>query len=697
MCPDPSKSVSNRFKYARIPKGYQNMDMKRIKPLSILLICLLTIQPVFADARDNVRKAGAEYAKPLEVIMVDGPMYANGHAYYVADYVNPDSIVAASLVYDTSSRNYVSDEETIRKVLATKDLKKLTTADPLFFALGDPSNLLFASKYETENVRNFAFFSSITPEERNILEIFLQDYEKVMEDVANVSTITQDILYWDNSLEIHYFNSPPSVEMELKEGFSGGRFSYEDFEKLVSSYDSLYNDYLKLSTDLAAFAGGLPEYQPGAIIREKWEVQITKEGILEEIELIEENGAQMRIDIDLRKDILSHPYTPQISEAAKRLGVNPNSSSKGVLSSITNVLIKFKTIIFGIFGIGALILFHRDRKPPEKGLQHILLAGTVLLSLIALPISYGDSLVKIPTMGELISQKVGINETVPYNNLAIGIDDNVVEELILGFRLMFKGETVEVRGPFNYYDKPYYFFDIKRENVSTGHGFLVDAEKYRLVGDQRKAYQLLKTLLFSDLLKDKPLYTGENPDLIEKVAKETLESPLDFFLTNLSVNVREGVALEKELIENPDFKILLNLTEHYVEAFVLIQNINQLIPLKDSEKLTGGLSKKLYLFDAYSRATRGLSSQEYLQGRIAQYRGRTLNRLPLISSLSIMGLKPSKAQVAHDLTSDLIYDNVYIWRKGTITNPAIFARLAFREGTFTVPKSTENLSISSSD
>jgi hypothetical protein len=62
-----------------------------------------------------------------------------------------------------------------------------------------------------------------------------------------------------------------------------------------------------------------------------------------------------------------------------------------------------------------------------------------------------------------------------------------------------------------------------------------------------------------------------------------------------------------------------------------------------------------------------------------------------------MGLKPSKAQVAHDLTSDLIYDNVYIWRKGTITNPAIFARLAFREGTFTVPKSTENLSISSSD
>jgi hypothetical protein len=35
----------------------------------------------------------------------------------------------------------------------------------------------------------------------------------------------------------------------------------------------------------------------------------------------------------------------------------------------------------------------------------------------------------------------------------------------------------------------------------------------------------------------------------------------------------------------------------------------------------------------------------------------------------------------------MVYDNVYLWQRGNINNPAIFARLAFREGTFTQPRS----------
>ena len=653
----------------------------------VLLLCMFLAQPAFADAHGAAREKGLQYAKPLEVVMVDGPFYVAGDSYYVAEYVKPDSSTAASLVFDESSSTFTSNPETIRKVLATKDLKKLTVADPLFFALGDPSLLVWASKYETQNVRNFAGFSSITTEERNILEVFLKDYEDVMNRVANASFLTQNILYPDDAIEINLIVSPPSIEVELRKDFSGGHFSYEGFEALLSSYDALYHDYLRLSSDLAAFAGGLPEYQPGAIIREKWDVQITKEGILAEILLIEENGAQIKSDIDLRRDVLSYPFEMQVKEAQKRHGMNPTPPPSGVASVITGLFARIKNLVLGLFGLGGFILIARRRGPPGKGLLHIVLIGILLAGLLTPIVSYSVSEEPIPTMEELISKKVGAGDAIPYTNLAKGLNDSVVEELLGGFRLVFKGETAEVRGPYSYYKKPYYFFDLKKDGASTGNGFLVDAESFRLVGDQRQAYQLLKTLLFAELLKKKPLYVDIDAGVIERHAKETLESPLDLFLANLSVNIKEGAALEQELVKNPDFELLLNLTGHYVEAFILMQNINQLTGERESLRLTEGFSKKLFTLDSYSRATRGLSSQEYLQGRTAQYRGRTLNRLPLIEGLSLMGLRPSKAQVAHDLTSDLIYDNVYLWRKGTINNPNLFARLSFREGTFTMPES----------
>ncbi len=641
---------------------------------------------MLAGPRDNVREKATAYSKPLEVVMVDGPLYLNSRRYYVAEFVKPDSMVAASLVYDDQTGSFTSDPETIRKVLAAKDLKKLTVADPLFFASGDPSKIILASKYETQNVRNFASFSSITPEERNILEIFLNDYEDVMENVANTSAITQRILYPNQALLINYVLSPPSMEIRLnKQG--GEHFSYELFEELVASYQSLYQEYRKLSADLSAFAGELPEYPPGAVIREKWEIQMTRESILEEVGLIEENGNQIKKDIELRQDILQYPFTAQIDEAQKRLGVTPHPRT-GFASIFARILSSIKGFFAIFLGIGAfLILFGRDKRPGQ-GLLPLLLAVTILLGLISSPLTIGAQTVAIPTMQDIISQKIEIGERIQYRNLAEGLEDAVVEDLLNGFRLVLKGETVEVSGPYLYYQKPYYFFDIQKDGASTGYGFLVDAESLRLVGDQRQAYQLLKTLLFSKLLVESPLYIGENPDLVERKSRETLESPLDLFLTNLSANMRRGAELEKKIIESPDFETLLELTERYVEAFILIQNINQLVSEKDAEILTGGFSRKLYLLDAYSRATRGLSSQEFLQGRSAQYRGRTLNRLPLIEELSFMGMNPSKAQVAHDLASDLIYDNTYIWRKGRVANPALFARLSFKEGTFTLPEST---------
>jgi len=646
------------------------------------MLTLILLQPVSAGSRETVRQAGLAYAKPLETIMVDGPFYVENRTYYVADYVKPDSTIAASLVYDEAKAGFVGDSEVIRKVLATKDLKKLTIADPLFFALGNPEQLVQASRFEIQNVRNFASYSSITDEERRILEVFLADYEDVMGDVAEVSRVTQGILYPGGALEITYLANPAALQITLDPGFRGGRFSYEGFQKLVEAYEKVEHDYKRLSADLAAFAGGLPEYPAGAVIREKWEVQVTKESILEEVRLIDENGQRIRDDVKLRRDILEHPYEVQITVARERLGYR--AGGRGFLTAVASAVKRLARLLLGLFGLAVALLALR-RRGPGRGAMLLLLAMLLLT-----PLTLASSYDEVPSMSELISQKIGANETIPYVNHAKLLNDTVVEELLKGFRLLLKGESVEVRGPYLYYGKPYYFFDIKRDGVSTGNGFLLDAERYRLVGDQRQVYQLLKTLLFSELLKTAPLYASAEPKAVQQHAIETLQSPLDIFLTNLSVNMEEGRRLEERLTEEPDFELLLNLTSHYVTAYVLLQNIRQLVPEEEAERLTAGFSREVYLLDAYSRAARGLSAQEFLQGRAAQYRGRTLNRLPLIQSLSAMGLRPSKAQVAHDLTSDLIHDNPYLWRLGSIENPNLFARLAYREGTYTVPKSIAN-------
>ncbi len=665
--------------------------MKIKPPIVVLLVCLFAVQPTLADVRDTARAEGLLYAKPLEVIMVDGPMFADGNAFYVVDYVAPDSKVAASLVYDASSSTFISDVETMRKVLATKDLKRLTVADPLFYGVGDPTEIIRASKYETQSVRNFASFSSITPDEWILLDMFLKDYEEVMADVANVSILTHNILYPEQALDLVYLTSPPAIDVRIKGGFEGGQFSYAGFEVLLTAYEDLYRDYGKLSSDLIAFAGGLEEYPPGTVIREKWDFQLTKEAILEEVRLIDENGDLIKNDIELRKRIINYPYEEQIKEVQKRLGINPPPPSRDIISVIIRTLMRIKALVFGLFGIGALFLYSKKMNIP-----YLFVIAAVVVSIISPSVSYSTTSDGIPTMNELISKKVASDETISYINFASNLSNSTVEKLLYGFPLVLKGESVEVKGPYSHFGKPYYFFDIKHDGISTGNGFLVDAEKNRLVGDQRQAFQLLKTLVFADFLKRKPLYKSVDAEFIREQATVTLQSPHDLFLANLSINVKEGSVLEDELIENPDFEILQNLTWHYIEAFILIQNIKQLVPEDEARELTGGFSDKLYSLDAYSRATKGLSSEEYLIGRIAQYRGRTLNRLPLMRQLAMMGLRPSKAQIAHDLTSDLIYDNIYLWRRGKISNPNIFARLAFREGTYTLPKSAGNLTINSS-
>ncbi len=665
-----------------MPTDKYHKSSIRPKIITVLLVFSMLLPPVMsADSRDVVRQAGFQYAKPLEAVMVDGPFYVEGMPYYVADYIAPDTNIAASLVFDPSGSSFITDRATIRKTLATKDLKRLTIIDPLFYGYGDPDNIVRASKYETQSVRNFAGFSSITTEERNILEIFLNDYENVMADVSNISFLTQKMLYPQSSLEIDYVVSPPAINISLTAEFDGGVFSYEGFEALISSYNTLYRNYLKLASDLAAFGGGLPEYQPGAIIREKWDVQMTKESIIQEILLVEENGVEIEKDIGLREQILKHGYDSEIEKVDERLGRERRHKNVflGVLARIKNLFMLF---------LGITLISMMLKK--EKSL-YILLIALVTSGIILPHATYSISNEKIPSLSELVSGKVDLDENIPYTNHAINLTDRDVEEILKGFRLILKGESVDVRGPYRHYGAPYYFVDIQKNLTSTGNGFLVDADNLRLVGDQRQAFQLIKTLLIAGLVRDAPLYQDVSQDIISARATETLESPLDLFLTNLSTNVREGSELEKQLIEEPDYEILLKLAMHYVEAYFLLHSLESLVSEDHAMNLTDGFSKNRFLLDGYARASIGLTTEDYLIGRLSQYRGRTLNRIPLIMQLSAMGLRPSKAQVAHDLTSDLIHDNIYLWRKDKVTDPVLFARLAYREGIATTPKSAEGL------
>gem|GEM_PF-2309924 len=599
-----------------------------------------------------------KYLKPGEVLMIDGPFYAGGKEYYAVDFLTRAEI-KASLIYDATSRSFVDENEVMRKVFAARDLKRLTIFEPLFYAVGDGEKLIVASAYETQNVKNFASFASLTKEEKDALNLYLADYEELMRDVASVSKKTSEMLYPENDVQIIYADSPPSLDIEIK-NYTKGRFSYEGFEALIKEYDELHKDYRKLVQDLRFFTGELEDYPPGTTIREKWGIKATKESILSGVDLVDANGDIIREEIDVRKNILNWSYQKEIDEARKRLGKKESSGIiSSVLSSFKNILRRITSLFGSVF---AMI--------PSVYSQEAI--GTA----------------NVPTMNELIDKKITDASKVKYKIEAEGIDEMTVRAIIYGYPLLLEGESVAVKGPYYYYGEPNYMIYILKDDVPTGYGFLVNAADYTLVGSQRKAFQVVKTLMIVEVIKNKPIYSKISDEEIEAIKKNSQEAPipLDSFLLNLSLNMAEGKKLEAELISKPDFSTLLSLTRKYREAFAILSNIERLIPDREIKNLTRGFYDSLPALDAYFRAIQGLSADEFMRGRMGQYRTRTLNRMPLIETMVAMGLKPSKAQITNDLTSDLIYDNVYLYRLGAPRDPAIFARLAYKEGIFVLPE-----------
>ncbi len=637
--------------------------------LAVLGALIVYCPSVFASDVDTLREAGANYIQG-EVMMIDGPLYVNDQPYYVIDYMLLGE-VGASLVYDSASKQFVTDNEIMRKVFATRDLKSLIVWDPLFYAMGDYTKIPLAAKYETQNVRNFAGFASLTEEERAQLNTFLEDYEKLAQDIAECSRLTNSMLYPEDVYLFEYSRSPPNIVVEIYESSASGHFSYEGFEQLLDTYDEIYSDYLQLGLDLNALAGGLEEYPPGTTIREKWEVVLTKEGILKEIELVGENGQVLDNEIAVREDILLWPYDARIDTARERLGIKEEEGVKKVYGLMLILLI---SLIF-------LFLLRFRRKLHGMSI-FIFLASMILVGTAASSSSF-----IVPNYEELISQKIMNVSQVQIEISAEGIDEETARDILEGFPLLLEGEGIIVRGPYYYDGQPNYIMDIVRDGEPTGHLFLIDGTTFRMVASQRTAFQLQKARFLADMIERKALYQDADVDAIAAEAENTDIPPLEIFLTNLSLNAKEGKELEQEHVEKPDFETARDLAQHYIKASTLLNNIERATSPAEARAVTHGFSEQTLWLEAYGRVTKGLSADEYLESRMGKYRGRSLNRLPLMMNITATGINPTKAQVVHDLTSDLFYDNTFLWHLGKVEDPNLFARLAFKEGTFTMPSS----------
>jgi len=112
--------------------------------------------------------------------------------------------------------------------------------------------------------------------------------------------------------------------------------------------------------------------------------------------------------------------------------------------------------------------------------------------------------------------------------------------------------------------------------------------------------------------------------------------------------------------------------------------MEQMTSPAEVEELTHGFAKEKLWLEAYALFMRSTLSDDHLKARQGRYRGRSLNRIPMMQELATAGLAPSKPQVAHDLSSDLVYDNPFLWRLGKM-EPPLFARLPLKLGEISVP------------
>ena len=636
--------------------------MKSIRKIALLVIAALILccPPASADDFDIVRQAGAEYAMAGEGVLVEGPFYVGENPYYIVDFIKKGE-ARASLVYDIKELQFVAKRDTLRKVFGMRAFKNVTSSDPLFYAVGEPGVIPLAAKYDTQNVRNFAEYSPLDQSELEALDVFLGDYERMAERIADTIEVTNGLLRPGVDIGVSYEGYPLRILVEKRD--AEGRFSYKGCQELLDSYEEVYSVYSEMTADLKTFTGPMDDLPPGHVIREKLHIKITKESILGEVDLAYQNGEEIRGQIDMRRDLLEGDYETGIKSAESRLLREESNNTK-------------IGIIIGALALVLLLRLLRGR--PGS-------AVPVFLIFMILPAYAAPSPdLAIPTPEELLADQVRDTTTVEIKIFTEGVDNVTARGIIAGYPLILEGESVYVGGP--YYDEgaAYYLFDVVDDGVPTGSLILVDAPTLHKVGSYRIMDRLVKTSFLTSMVQERPLYQSVDEKLLEDEALSAKDSSIAVFLARLAENIKDGKELEASLVETPDFETARDLGRNYRKGFILLEKLSQVASPAEVVELTHGFSEEGALLEGYYLAMRYPITDDFLQISQSRYRGRCLNRIPMMKELSAAGLSPGKPQVAHDLSTDLIYGNSLIWRLGKIEQP-YFASLPRKVGEVSSP------------
>ncbi|MBU2560650.1 hypothetical protein KKA03_07130 [archaeon] len=601
-----------------VPAGKKGA-IKRVLSWGVAIAIFLTIIAPLVYSLDYniIREAASPEAHDL--IMADGPFYISGDAYYTLDIIEGNS--RETRVYSEDLKEVKG--RTARKVLAVRDMKYILIADPLFYAPGNHELLIEAGEYDIQNTRNVAEISDLTPEEREKLEEYFEHYRDLMKDLAEVSKLTGDILYPENSLEIKDDWTTFSYDVTVDES-NKGHYSYEGFEDLIDAYEKVVEDYRILTNDIREISN-----MRGFVGQDQFNIQLN---------MLDEHADDLEVEVFLRAQLIYALGLPSLCGPSFLL----------------------------LFALVPLILWTQRRAIPHA------ITPTLLPLAIFIAIA---SAATIPTPAELYEATVEISEVPVYMDTQPGaeIDEGLARnilEMYYNFPYIMQGEIVTIRGPYYYYTQPYYLFEIAKDAVPSGL-VLVEAESMVAFRNQQMAFDISKAARVAATLERDPIYASKSALDVKNHLKSQLagmqaDDPVSEFVEQEIENLETGAALEKALIERPDVKTLNELNDNLLEGYIILTNIERTTSTEEANEITNGFIVNIPRIEAISIISSGPTAEEYYIGKKSRYLRRSLVKVPTLEGLAMLGEPPTKGYfLSYYLTKDTIQDNVLVYREAT--------------------------------
>jgi len=581
-----------------------------------LFFYFLLFPPVYSLDFDALRDAAASDG---DVVMVDGPFYVDGAAYYTLDFMMMGKS-RQTIVYDSELKDVGG--RTARKVLAVRDMKYILIVDPLFYAPGDPELLVAAGEYDIQNARNVAGLAALSPDDQEKFDLYLQDYRRVMEDVAEVSRITGSILYPGGSMVVGDDWSSFAYNIQV-DGERTGYYSYEGMLELVAAYEKTVEDYQRMVSHLRDFAA-----------LEEFDIPEVRSRLDERLITLEDNGRSLEDRVALRRALLEDLGRrslcgPSLVLLVPALLAFLRRTSRGLL-----ILLAFCSVSALAWGI------HEDIPAPGEMALRTVDVAQVPITLATAP----GSALDLPTVRAILREWYQ-------------------------FPFLLEGEEVTVRGPYYHYGDPYYLLEISKDGLPTGLA-LIDPGDRSLIRHQKTAFQLVKALRAAETLRRDPIYTSRSAAEVRQHLQAQSSSlaggPLKKFLADEVSNLDTGAALEAQLMDRPDFETLVKYNENLLRGYIILSNIQRVTSRAEAAELTLGFTVNMPRIEALATVASGPTAQEYYLAKRSRYTRRSLIRIATLESLADAGETPSKGYLLSSyIINDMFYTNPLIYPEAT--------------------------------